>query len=155
MCKLAEGKLCPIVQGFNEGVEQYGLQYWTPWHSSNDFHQPLITTLNKLCLAIQPGFDTPHNSLLYTKFARWRMPWKTMSKALLKSIKSPFVAFPSSTKRVTSLSRVSTLVKHDFPFIKPSWLLSLTFLSSMCLETVSRISCSTTFPWTEASLTSL
>lgn len=48
---------------------------------------------------------------------------------------------------VFSSQKATRLVKHDFPFINPCWLLLITFLTLMCLKTASRRTCSITFPW--------
>lgn len=47
------------------------------------------------------------------------------------------------------------MIRHNFPFIDLCWLLTVIFLSSICLEMVPRISCSITFLGIKVRLTSL
>ena len=49
-----------------------------------------------------------------------------------------FMTLPSVTRPDNLLQKVIRLVKHDNPFMKPSWLHFMIFLSFMCLEMISR-----------------
>lgn len=53
------------------------------------------------------------------------------------------------------LEKVIMLVKYDFPFVNPYWLLPVSFLFSMCLKSISSINCSMTLPRTGMRLNSL
>lgn len=57
-------------------------------------------------------------SLARSSVLSMRMSWETMSRP-----------DESQDKLVVSLQKAVRLVKHDFPFINPRWLLPMTFLS--------------------------
>lgn len=73
--------------------------------------------------SIHPIIHTPPSHLISLSV---KMLWKTdLAEVKVNSIHSS----PSFTKLVTSLKKAISLVRHDFTFINPRWLLLITFLS--------------------------
>jgi len=60
--------------------------------------------------------------------------WGTVSKAWLKSRKTTFSAFPSSSRWATQSQQDIKLVKQDFPFMNPCWLRLTIALFFICLS---------------------
>lgn len=74
---------------------------------------------------------------------------------ILAKFKINNTTLPFTHQAIYTTVESISLVRHDFPFIKPCWLLQIMFSSFMCLEMVSRIIFPFIFPEVEIRLISL
>ena len=119
VCKLAESTLCPIIQTFNEDVEQDWTQYLSLGHTTSHWPPTRLRAADQhhLGQAIQPDFNvcssSPHINSFFT-----RMLWEAVSKTFLKSREKTSTATLASTKPLTSSYRFIKFVKCNLPLGK-------------------------------------
>lgn len=128
--------------------------------STDHWGPPLVTGpqlhfVLPLDLAIQPVFSLLHNPL--TQPVLSHLLYEDVIAESVKGLTKLQVNIHCSplSKLDTSLWKAVRSARKDFLFISPSWLLTITFLSFICLEMASRIICPSTFPVIEVRLTCL
>lgn len=114
---------------------------------------PLVTTL-WIWLSSQFSFHSlsPCSAHISTTCV-----WGSQERQCEKTYWSPCEQYSllSPHLPVTSLYKFIKLIKHDFPFVNPYWLLLIIFMYLMCLKLAPSISYSITFPGIKMNLIDL
>lgn len=125
ICKLADGKIFPILQIVNEDLKQ-------GWSSSDPWDTP-----TGLCTT-----DDHLRGLAVSQFSNHLTVCSPSSSMMILRDTAPYwnpgipylLFFPYLLSQLFHHRRLSSKGKHDFPLLNPYWLLLMTFLSSVCLE---------------------
>lgn len=147
--ELVEGAIYLIVQVFNEHCYQL-LGYTT-----SDLLPNGVLCHNFLSLAVQQFTSLPAHLAYLSLYLCHEFVCEDVIgdsfTSLTKDKQHPLCSLEAPDQS----SHCRRLVKYVFLFINLCWLFRITFLSFLCLENISMISCSITCPETEVSLAGL
>lgn len=121
-------------------ILDYSTSYWPITTLSSTDHHPLGPS-------IQPGFSPPYSLLIQPILISFSV---RIMGHIIKSLtegRQYLLLPPYQSKQSFHYRWLSGWLR--FPFVNWQWLITVTFLSFMCLETVSRINCSITLPGVE------